>query len=118
MGAAAATSSSSARRSRCWPSLALHDKAAPDEPFVEHLPLIERAAHDERNFVKKGVSWALRSIGRRNAPLNAASVDVARRLAASTNAAERWVGKDALRELTSAAVARRIAGRGRAKPTT
>ena len=96
-------------------SLALHDKTAPDAAFVEHLPLIERAAQDERNFVKKGVSWALRSIGRRSAALNAASVTVARRLAASTDAAERWVGKDALRELTSAAVTRRLAARGRAK---
>ena len=38
--------------------------------------LIERAATDERNFVKKGVSWALRGVGRRNAALNAAAVEV------------------------------------------
>ena len=47
-------------------SLAGHDKSAGDEPFLECLPLIERAATDERNFVKKGVSWALRAVGRRN----------------------------------------------------
>ena len=63
--------------------LALHDKQARDEPFVEGLRLIERAANDERNFVKKGVSWALRLIGRRNLKLNAAFVAVAKRLAAS-----------------------------------
>lgn len=89
-------------------SVALHDKAAADAPFLKALPLIERAASDDRNFVKKGVSWALRGIGRRNAALNAASVAVARRLAASSDAAPRWVGKDALRELTSAAVLRRV----------
>ena len=58
-------------------SLAGHDKSAGDEAFVESLLLIERAATDERNFVKKGVIWALRRIGRRNA----AAVMVARRLA-------------------------------------
>ena len=90
-------------------SLAGHDKSATDEAFVASLPLIERAATDERNFVKKGVSWALRRIGRRNAALNAAAVTLARRLADSPQSAARWVGKDALRELTSQAVVRSLA---------
>lgn len=51
--------------------LALHDKAAPDKRFLAFLPLIEKGARDERNFVKKAVNWALRSIGRRNVALNA-----------------------------------------------
>jgi 3-methyladenine DNA glycosylase AlkD len=81
-------------------SLALHDKETGDPPFLATLPLIEWAATDERNFVKKGVSWALRSIGRRSPALRAASVELARRLADSKQPAERWVGKDAVRELT------------------
>ena len=52
-------------------SLALHDKKSGDEPFLARLPLIEAAATDERNFVKKGVSWALRSIGGRKSPVAA-----------------------------------------------
>src|SRR6187397_1259871 len=64
-------------------SLALHDKAAKDAAFVKALPLCEKAATDDRNFVKKGVSWALRSIGRRNASLRARTVTLATRLAAS-----------------------------------
>jgi 3-methyladenine DNA glycosylase AlkD len=94
-------------------SLALHDKSGDDEPFVETLPLIERAATDERNFVKKGVSWALRGVGRRNAALNAAAVAVARRLSASPESAARWVGKDALKDLTSPAMMRRLAAQRR-----
>jgi len=89
-------------------SLAGHDKSAGDEAFIASLPLVERAASDERNFVKKGVSWALRRIGRRNATLHAASVAVARRLGDSREAGARWVGKDALRELTSPAVIRKL----------
>jgi 3-methyladenine DNA glycosylase AlkD len=79
-------------------SVALHDKKAPDEPFAEALVLIETAATDERNFVKKGVSWALRGIGHRGPELRSLATALAQRLADSENAAARWVGKDALRE--------------------
>ena len=88
--------------------LAVHDKAADDAKFVLCLPLIERAATDERNFVKKAVNWALRSIGKRSPELNAAAINCARRLAESRDATPRWVGKDALRELSSAGVQRRL----------
>jgi 3-methyladenine DNA glycosylase AlkD len=92
-------------------SLALHDKKAPDAPFSRSLRLVGQAATDNRNFVKKAVSWALRSVGRRNQALNTPAVDVARRLAESDEPAARWVGKDALRDLTSAAVRRRLVRR-------
>jgi 3-methyladenine DNA glycosylase AlkD len=88
--------------------LALHDKAADDKSFTTLLPLIERGATDERNFVKKGVSWALRAVGRRSTTLHNEALAVSRRLGDSSSAAARWVGKDALRELTSPAVARRL----------
>lgn len=93
-------------------SVALHDKKAPDEPFLAALPLIERAASDERNFVKKGVSWALRGIGkRRSDPLHAAALELATRLAASADPAARWVGRDALRDLSRASVRNRTSSR-------
>jgi 3-methyladenine DNA glycosylase AlkD len=96
-------------------SLTVHDKHAGDEPFVRGLVLIERAATDERNFVKKAVNMALRAIGKRNPALNAAAVAVARRLATSPDATARWVGKDALRELTSPSVVRRLASSSKKK---
>jgi len=89
-------------------SLTVHDKAAGDELFEEGLALIEREAGDARNFVKKAVNMALRAIGKRNRALNAAATVVARRLANSKDATARWVGKDALRELTSPAVTGRV----------
>jgi 3-methyladenine DNA glycosylase AlkD len=79
-------------------SVALHDKKAPDGPFAEALTLVEKAATDDRNFVKKGVSWALRGIGHRGPELRSLAAAVAERLAASDDAAARWVGRDALRE--------------------
>lgn len=90
-------------------SLAVHDKAEADEPFVQALPLIEAAADDDRPLVRKGVSWALRTTGRRNVRLHAAALAVAKRLATSTDAGARWVGKDAARELTGPIVARALA---------
>jgi 3-methyladenine DNA glycosylase AlkD len=94
-------------------SLALHDKTAPDARFRSLLPIIERGARDDRNFVKKAVSWALRGIGNRSRALNAAALAVAHRLAASQTASCRWVGKDAARDLTSAATRARLARRAR-----
>ncbi|MDX1435276.1 MAG: DNA alkylation repair protein [Anaerolineales bacterium] len=79
--------------------LAVHDKQAPDEPFLEFLPLIVREAHDERNFVKKAVNWALRQIGKRNDRLRSAAVKTAEEVQALDNKAARWIAADALREL-------------------
>ena len=59
--------------------LAVADKAASDDAFLKFLPLIKRAAVDERNMVKKGVNWALRQIGKRNARLNRAALAACRR---------------------------------------
>jgi 3-methyladenine DNA glycosylase AlkD len=89
-------------------SVALKDRDAPDAAFVRALKLVEKAAADERNFVKKGVNWALRGIGGRNAALNRAAVALAKKLAASPEPAPRWIGKDALRQLASAPVRKRL----------
>jgi 3-methyladenine DNA glycosylase AlkD len=88
--------------------LAVHDKSAPDARFIGSLPLIEAAATDERNYVKKAVNWALRGIGKRNAALNAAAVGCAERLQRLDSRAARWIAADALRELRSAAVRSRL----------
>jgi 3-methyladenine DNA glycosylase AlkD len=96
--------------------VALHDKQCDDAPFLDALPLVASAAGDGRNFVRKGVSWALRSIGRRTAALHAAATTLAERLAASADAVERWIGKDALRDLTRAAVTARVARKAAQEP--
>jgi len=88
--------------------LTVHDKISGNDPFIGGLELIERGATDERHFVKKSVNMALRAIGKRNAELNAAALSVAKRLATSDNAFAQWIGKDAVRELQSASVVRRL----------
>jgi 3-methyladenine DNA glycosylase AlkD len=96
-------------------SLAGHDKTASDAQFLALLPLIEEGAHDERNFVKKGVSWSLRRIGRRNPALHAAALSVAKRLSESEDSTCRWVGKGALRELASPKVLIKVNSHGEGK---
>lgn len=88
--------------------LAVHDKAAHDENFLKLLPVIEREATDERNFVRKAVNWALRQIGKRNLKLNRAAIRSAKKIQKMDSRAARWIASDALRELTSEAVLRRL----------
>ena len=90
-------------------ALAVHDKAAADERFLRFLPAIRRGAADERNFVKKAVNWALRQIGKRNPTLNRAAIREAQQIGQLGTTAARWIAADALRELRSEAVARRLA---------
>jgi 3-methyladenine DNA glycosylase AlkD len=89
--------------------LAVRDRDARDADLASFLPVIERAATDDRNAVKKGVNWALRQIGKRSPGLNRRAVAVARRLRASESRSARWIGSDAVRELTSEPVQRRLA---------
>ena len=80
--------------------LALHGRPA---NYLQGLTLIEGAAGDERNFVKKSANWALRAIGgKRDPALRAAARALAAKLAASDDRTARWNGKDALRAFAKA----------------
>lgn len=91
--------------------LAVHDKKKPDSAFISLLPVIESAADDERNFVKKAVNWALRQIGKRNENLNIQAILCAGRIQQMPYKSARWIASDALRELKSEAVQQRIANK-------
>ena len=89
-------------------SVALHDRDADTGLFVNALESIESGSTDARNFVKKGVSWALRGIGGRNPELYEHAIALAEKLAHSDDKTARWIGKDALKDLGSAASQRRL----------
>ena len=84
-------------------ALAVHDKRAPDKLYLDALPLIEKYAFDERNFVRKAVNWALRNIGKRNARLLPAAIACAERIRAQGSKPARWIAADALREFRNKA---------------
>jgi 3-methyladenine DNA glycosylase AlkD len=89
-------------------ALAVHDKKAEDKQFLKFLPIIKRESTDERNFVKKAINWALRQIGKRSLELNRIAVQTAKEIQKLDSRSAKWIAADALRELTSAAVGRRL----------
>ena len=91
--------------------LAVHDKTAPDKQFDLFFKRIKAEADDERNFVKKAVNWALRQIGKRNISLNKKAIRVAEEIQQFESKTARWVASDALRELRSENLQKRLSGR-------
>ena len=80
-------------------SYAVHNKKAPNDAFMVFFPIIEREAWDKRNFVKKAVNWALRSIGKRNRVLHIEAIACAKRVLLQDTKAAKWIAKNALQEL-------------------
>ena len=81
--------------------LTVHDKTSDDAPFRRGLVLIERAAADDRVYVKKAVDMALRAIGKRNRALRTAAMNTATVLSTSSDKTAQWIGRHALRELVN-----------------
>jgi 3-methyladenine DNA glycosylase AlkD len=89
-------------------ALSVHDKEASHKKFMKFFPIIKRGSTDDRNFVRKAVNWALRQIGKRNLSLNKAAIKTAKEIQGIDSKSARWVASDALRELTSQAVQKRL----------
>jgi 3-methyladenine DNA glycosylase AlkD len=89
-------------------AFALQRSKASDEELRTFLPLIEKYATDERNFVKKAVNWALRQIGKRNQNLHGPALSLAEKLMNSEDKTARWIGRDAYKELTGDSVIRKL----------
>lgn len=90
-------------------TLSVHDKIATDEKFRQFFPEIVRGSTDERNFVKKAVNWALRQMGKRNETLNAECIELGMKIKELDSKSARWIASDALRELQSDAVQKKLA---------
>ena len=89
-------------------SLAVHDKKADNKKFIPFLKIIKREAADNRNFVRKAVNWALRQIGKRNAALNKSAISAALEIQKIDEKAAKWIAADALKELKSHGVKKRL----------
>ena len=90
-------------------TLAVHDKRAADEHFLKFLQMIKMESTDNRNFVKKAVNWALRQIGKRNLNLNKKAIETANEIQQIDSKSARWIATDAIRELTSEAIQKKLA---------
>ena len=89
-------------------ALAVHDKNSTNAQFQSFLPIIERESTDERNFVRKATNWALRQVGKRNVQLNHLALKTARQIQKKDSKSARWIASDAIRELTSASVQKKL----------
>ncbi len=88
--------------------IAWHDKNASDDHLMGFFPVIKSGATDNRNYVKKAVSWALRHIGKKNLNLNKKALELAREIKKIDSKAARWIASDVIRELESEAVQKRL----------
>jgi len=88
--------------------LAVSDKRADDDKFEKFFPVIKREAADDRNYVKKAVNWALRQIGKRSLNLNSKAINAAKEIQGMDSKSVKWIASDALRELTSDTVQKKL----------
>lgn len=89
-------------------TLSIHDRITKDKEFEKFFPLIKKHSLDERNFVKKAVNWALRQIGKRNIALNKKAIKLGREIQKIDSQSARWIANDAIRELTSESIQKRL----------
>jgi 3-methyladenine DNA glycosylase AlkD len=89
-------------------TLAVHHAREDNMFFKKCFSAIEQGADDDRRYAKKGISWALRQIGKRSPELNQAAISLARDLKQRNSAAARWIASDALGELTSEKIQQRL----------
>jgi len=88
--------------------LAVHDKKASNEQFTDFADLFKKHATDERNYVKKAINWAIRNIGKRNEFLNRKMIALSKEILLLDSKSARWIANDALRELTSEKIQKRL----------
>lgn len=88
--------------------LAVHDKKTEDSVLEKFFILIKNESTDERNYVRKAVSWALRNIGKRNIYLNKNAIRIAKDIQKIDSKTAKWIANDAIRELTSEKVKNKI----------
>ncbi len=89
-------------------SIAVHDKKADDKLFIDFLPMLEKFAFDNRNFVKKAVNWTLRQIGKRNKNLLEIATQCALHIQQQDSKSAKWIAADALREFNNEKIIKRV----------
>ena len=88
--------------------LAVHDKKASDEKFINFSSVIKKHSIDERNYVKKAVNWAIRNIGKRNNALNKKMIELSNEILEINSKSAKWIARDAIRELSSEKIQTRL----------
>ena len=80
-------------------SVSVHEKDVTEEEITSYLNLIRECSDDNREHVKKAVSWALREIGKINFDYLERAIEAAEELKERPSKACQWIAKDAMKEL-------------------
>lgn len=91
-------------------SLSIHNKKASNKTLFKYVEASTPYVTDERNFVKKAISWLLRTQGKRNLDLRAAILKKCEDIAAThpSSKSARWIISDVQRELIKKEVLERL----------
>jgi 3-methyladenine DNA glycosylase AlkD len=81
--------------------LAVHDRSIDNETLADFAQLVVAHGGDPRPHARQAASWALRSIGKRDAANHDRALAAAAEMLEESDATKRWVGRDAQRELES-----------------
>lgn len=93
-------------------AMAVHHKHVEDNMFEELFLLIKEYSIDERNFVRKGVNWAIRQIGKRNIRLHKKAIALSEEIQNIPSRSAKWIAADALRELNHPTTISRLRKKG------
>lgn len=87
----------------------IHNKKITEDTIDEYLDMVRNYSDDERDHVKKAISWALREIGKKDFTENEKAIVLAHELKEGSKP-QQWIAKDALKELENVV---KVEGRGR-----
>ena len=83
-------------------ALAVHDKAMADSEFAKFFSYFKKYSTDERVYVKKAISWAMREIGkRRSRQMHQKIMALAEELKQKPSKSAKWIASDVIRELSN-----------------
>ncbi|WP_270566846.1 DNA alkylation repair protein [Clostridium beijerinckii] len=91
-------------------SALIHEKSISEDIIDNYLKLISEHSNDEREHVKKAISWALREIGKISYNYQEKAILLAYELMEKGNKPQIWIAKEALKELEKLI---KVEGRGR-----
>lgn len=80
-------------------SKVIREKSLTEEDADRYITYMYQFSQDNRTHVKKAVSWALREVGKIDLNFQEQAITAAHELIGSDDPSQKWIGKDALKEL-------------------
>ncbi|NHJ05013.1 MAG: DNA alkylation repair protein [Candidatus Heimdallarchaeota archaeon] len=88
--------------------LSYRDKKTDDSIFLSFLPICKKYSTDQRNTVKKAISWSLRRIGARNLFLNKKVLRLTEELLKIESSSAKWIAKDVAKDISRQLIQKKL----------